>query len=193
MKRALFLSVLAATLLFSFFNFKTALALPVDVTGLCFSPNGGCTRLVVNRIDQASGSVWVMSYSFTSAPIAKALLRARGRGVDVQVVMDRDEEERQSYEVRMLIERGVPVYVDREAGIFHDKVMILDGNTVITGSMNWTKAGEHYNADNLIVLRSQKLAAYYLKNFQLHKAASPRVQSVPERQPGHSKWFLKKW
>jgi phosphatidylserine/phosphatidylglycerophosphate/cardiolipin synthase-like enzyme len=185
-KRILFLFLLVPGILL----FKTAFALPVDVTGLCFSPNGGCTRLVVNRIDHASDSLSVMAYSFTSAPISKALVRARDRGVDVQVVIDREEADRQTYEVRMLIEQGVPVYADTEAGIFHDKVMVIDGNTVITGSMNWTKAGEHPNAENLIVLKSRQLAAYYLKNFRLHEAGSTRVKKVSAKRP---EWSFKKW
>ncbi len=170
----LFLFALAPAVLLLFF--KTAFALEVDVTGLCFSPDGGCTRLVVNRIDHASRSIKVMAYGFTSAPISRALVRAKHRGLDVQVVIDHDEADRGSYELRMLLERGVPVYSDKEAGIFHDKVMIIDGNTVITGSMNWTKAGEHFNAENLLVLKSRELASYYLKNFRQHESGSTRVQ-----------------
>ncbi|MDA8091687.1 MAG: phospholipase D family protein [Nitrospiraceae bacterium] len=184
-------------LIFVFFFFgKTfalpapAFALPVNVTGLCFSPDGGCTRLVVDRIDHAGKNIKVMSYSFTSAPISKALVRAKKRGVDVQVVIDSEEARRMPYEVRMLVERGVPVYTDTETGIFHDKVMIIDGDTVITGSMNWTKAGEHANAENLIVLKSRELAGYYLKNFQFHEAKSVSFKGAPVRSSG---WNFKKW
>ena len=190
MKKRTALFILMSISALFFFKTETTFAITVDVTGLCFSPNGGCTRLVVSRINQAARSIKVMSYSFTSAPISKALVRARNRGVDVQIVMDRDEAERQSYEVRALLEGGVPLYADTEAGIFHDKVMIIDGNTVITGSMNWTKAGEHLNAENLIVLKSKGLAAYYIKNFQLHEANSARLKEQPSRS---KEWFFKKW
>ncbi len=190
MRRALFplflFALATAALLLSI---KTSPALEADVTGLCFSPNGGCTRLVVNRIDNASRSIKVMAYAFTSAPISTALIRAKNRGVNVQVVIDHDEAERGSYGLRMLLEQGIPVYSDTEAGIFHDKVMIIDGGTVITGSMNWTKSGEHFNAENLIVLKSGKLAAYYLKNFRQHESSSTRVQlKAHARRSWFSRW-----
>ena len=38
-----------------------------------FSPNGGCTEAIVNEISHAKSEIYVQAYSFTSAPIAKAL------------------------------------------------------------------------------------------------------------------------
>ena len=54
---------------------------PVEVY---FSPQGGCTGAVVEEINAAQTSILVQAYSFTSAPIAKALVDAHKRGVDVQ-------------------------------------------------------------------------------------------------------------
>jgi phosphatidylserine/phosphatidylglycerophosphate/cardiolipin synthase-like enzyme len=59
--------------------------LPVTV---CFTPGGNCTALIVQALNTAKQSVLVQAYSFTSAPIAKALLDAHTRGVQVQVILD---------------------------------------------------------------------------------------------------------
>ena len=54
-----------------------------------FSPHGGCTEAIVNALSHAKTEVLVQAYSFTSAPIAKALVEAHKRGVHVEVVLDK--------------------------------------------------------------------------------------------------------
>lgn len=52
-----------------------------------FSPHGGCTEAVVAALGSAKSTVLVQAYSFTSAPIAKALVEAHRRGVKAEVVL----------------------------------------------------------------------------------------------------------
>ena len=56
-----------------------------------FSPKGGCTEAVVAALDKAKSTVPVQAYSFTSAPIAKALVEAHRWGVKVQAVLDKSQ------------------------------------------------------------------------------------------------------
>ena len=56
-------------------------------TAVYFSPDGGCTAAVVEALGKARKTVLVQAYSFTSAPIAKALVDARRRGVKVLVIL----------------------------------------------------------------------------------------------------------
>jgi len=55
------------------------------------SPHGGCTEAVVKELNATKESVLVQAYSFTSAPIAKALVDAHRRGVKVQVLLDKSQ------------------------------------------------------------------------------------------------------
>src|SRR5262245_894195 len=57
-----------------------------------FSPKGGVTETVVNEIGEAKSQILVQAYSFTSAPIAKALLDAAKRGVKIHAVLDQSNE-----------------------------------------------------------------------------------------------------
>ena len=57
--------------------------------GVYFSPHGGATQAVVNALNAAKTMVLVQAYSFTSAPIAKALTDAHKRGVRVDVILDK--------------------------------------------------------------------------------------------------------
>jgi len=69
-----------------------ALALDVDIghapVEVYFSPNNGATDAIVREIDRARSEILVQAYSFTSAPIAKALLKAHRRGVKVRAILD---------------------------------------------------------------------------------------------------------
>jgi phosphatidylserine/phosphatidylglycerophosphate/cardiolipin synthase-like enzyme len=63
---------------------------------------------------------------------------------------------------------GIPVKIDAKHAIAHNKVVIIDGETVITGSFNFTKLAEESKAENLLVIRDRKLAERYIKNWQEH-------------------------
>jgi hypothetical protein len=63
---------------------------------------------------------------------------------------------------------GIPVRIDDRHAIAHNKVMVVDGVTVITGSFNFTKNAEENNAENLLVIRSPDLAAKYAANWKVH-------------------------
>lgn len=142
---------------------------PIEVH---FSPNGGCTDAVVKELDAAKTSVLVQAYSFTSAPIAKALLAAHKRGIKVEVILDKSQKSAKYSEADFLVNVGIPTKIDAKHAIAHNKIMVIDGETVITGSFNFTKAAEENNAENLLVIRSSELAAKYTANWQVHAAHS---------------------
>lgn len=144
----------------------------IQATGtldVAFSPRGGATELVVKTIDQAQKSILVQAYSFTSAPIAKALVAAKGRGVDVRVILDKSQKTERYSSATYLTNSGVPTWIDRQHAIAHNKVMVIDGTTVITGSFNFSKAAEFENAENVIEHHGdQKLASIYTQNWIAH-------------------------
>jgi phosphatidylserine/phosphatidylglycerophosphate/cardiolipin synthase-like enzyme len=77
-----------------------------------FSPKGGCTEAVVKELSAAKTSVLVQAYSFTSAPVAKALLAAHKRGVKVEVVLDKSQRTEKYSEADFLVNVGIPVRID---------------------------------------------------------------------------------
>jgi phosphatidylserine/phosphatidylglycerophosphate/cardiolipin synthase-like enzyme len=137
-----------------------------------FSPRGGCTETIVRELDHAKTSVLVQAYSFTSAPIAKALLDAHKRRVRVQVLLDKSQRTEKYSSATFLFNQGIPVKIDAAHAIAHNKVMVIDGETVITGSFNFTKAAEEKNAENLFVIRDRRLAELYTRNWQEHERHS---------------------
>ena len=152
-----------------------------------FSPHGEATAAVVNALEHATNTVLVQAYSFTSAPIARALVDAHRRGVKVQTILDKSQRTEKYSEADFLANAGIPTRIDAQHAIAHNKVMVLDDYVVLTGSFNFTKAAEENNAENLLVINDPVLAKQYSANWQTHQRHSEpydrdyRTDSRPTR------------
>lgn len=156
-------------------------SIPIQTAQVYFSPQGGCTDAIVAEISAAQASVRVQAYSFTSPPIAKALVAAKNRGVDVKVILDSSQESERYSSADFLTNSGISVQVDSIHAIAHNKVIVIDGRTVITGSFNFTSSAETKNAENLLVLRSAELSQLYLTNWADHASHSKAYVSKSQR------------
>ncbi len=137
-----------------------------------FSPPGGCTEAIIKELDRSKTSVLVQAYSFTSAPIAKALLNAHKRRVEVEVILDKSQRREKYSSADFMANSGIPTKIDADHAIAHNKVIVIDGEVVITGSFNFTRAAEEKNAENLLVIRDKALAAKYIENWKVHAGHS---------------------
>jgi phosphatidylserine/phosphatidylglycerophosphate/cardiolipin synthase-like enzyme len=159
--------------------FLLAVSLRTAEIQVFFSPKGGCAAAVVNNLNRATNSVLVQAYSFTSAPIAQALVDAHKRGVTVEVILDKSNRTA-NYSAADFIQRaGIPTFIDARHAIAHNKIMVIDGQTVLTGSFNFTQAAEEDNAENLLVIQDPALAAQYTANWQAHWRHSEAYQGRP--------------
>jgi len=144
---------------------------------LYFSPNGGGTEAIISEIRNARSEVLVQAYSFTSAPIAKALLDARKRGLKITVILDKSQRTARYSSADFLRNSGILTYIDGKHAIAHNKIMIIDRECVITGSFNFTKAAEEKNAENILVIRGDPgLTSKYIGNFDWHLRHSEAYQ-----------------
>lgn len=136
-----------------------------------FSPGTDATTAAAEAISAAHQEVLIQAYSFTNTRIAKAAADARRRGVHVVAVLDRSQETEAYSCATYLARAGVETYIDSQHPIAHNKVAVIDGTTVVTGSMNFSRASES-NAENLLILEAPELAAAYKRNFLLHQSHS---------------------
>jgi phosphatidylserine/phosphatidylglycerophosphate/cardiolipin synthase-like enzyme len=138
-----------------------------------FSPNGGATEAVIRELNAAQTQVLVQAYSFTSAPIAKALVEAHKRGVKVLAVLDKANETDKYSAAAFLTNAGIQTLIDDQHAIAHNKVMVIDSTTILTGSFNFTKAAEEKNAENLLVIKeAPELVKAYEQNIMAHAGHS---------------------
>jgi len=154
----------------------TAFAGPIQSTGtteVFFSPRGGATGAIVSEISKAKTEVLIQAYGFTSKPIAKAILDAKRRGVKVEAMLDISNVTAKYSAATFLHNAGIPVLIDKKHAIAHNKVMIIDRSTLVTGSFNFTGAAEDKNAENLLIFKGNAaLVGKYLGNYEEHKQHS---------------------
>jgi phosphatidylserine/phosphatidylglycerophosphate/cardiolipin synthase-like enzyme len=153
----------------------------VSATGTieyAFTPGDDAAAVIIRAIDEARAQVLVQAFSFTHRDIADALIRAKRRGLDVQVIADRDQIELlENSAVPGLAVAGVPVFTDSEHGAAHNKVMVIDTDAgvpvLILGSFNFTFAAQFRNAENVLALRgNNELNRAYRADWKRHRIHS---------------------
>jgi phosphatidylserine/phosphatidylglycerophosphate/cardiolipin synthase-like enzyme len=153
----------------------------------CFSPPlpDGCdpSRAIEGAIGAARASILVQAYEITPGPLVRALIEAHRRGVAVRAIVDYKQLTDRRYNqdaiaVGQLAASGIPVMVDHPSGLMHDKLMIIDGQTVLTGSFNYTYSAEHRNVENLLVIHDPALAAQYEAHWQSRANASRPLRTT---------------
>jgi phosphatidylserine/phosphatidylglycerophosphate/cardiolipin synthase-like enzyme len=148
-------------------------ALPHPLVGVAdyriataFAPDGDVTGQIVSTLRRARHSIEFLSYTFTSEPIADALVATRKRGVRVRGVVEQRNVRVAGSAVPKLKRVGVDVREDGNCGLMHDKVVVVDGRTVITGSFNWTRQAQAANDENVVLVDNGWLAQRYAGEFE---------------------------
>jgi len=126
---------------------------------------------LIDKINAAQKSIHIASFEFDLTPVAEALIAAKERGVDVRWVTDDEhgleaDEEPGHGQFEMLQEAGIEVRDDARSALMHNKFWIFDGEWVWTGSTNITVNGIFKQNNNVIAIRSTKLAEIYEREFQ---------------------------
>jgi len=125
---------------------------------------GGPDQFLVEALDQARTAIDAALYDLNLWSVRNALIRAHDRGVSVRMVVEGDSRDRR--EVQELIEAGIPVIFDQTDSLMHNKFFVIDGSEVWTGSMNMTVNGAYRHLNNLIQVRSVRLAENYSMEFE---------------------------
>ena len=147
-----------------------------DGVSVYFSPGTDCGQVIIDKIRQSQRHVYVQAYSFTSDRIAKVLNEVHKRGVDVKVILDDDKADKKS-ELDFLSRKGIETYLDSKHEKAHSKVILIDAQTIITGSFNFSDKDEEKKADNVVVMEGKsKLVEAYEANFKAHLAHSKKPE-----------------
>jgi phosphatidylserine/phosphatidylglycerophosphate/cardiolipin synthase-like enzyme len=148
-----------------------------------FSPNQGATAAIIKALAEAHKLILVSAYSFTSKEIAQALLDAKNRGVEIKLILDKSQVSQRYSSSTFFANLGFDLRIDIKHAIFHNKVMIIDDKTIVTGSFNFTKAAEAKNAENVLIIRNNpQLAAIYTQNWWFHWNQSKPIQEFKKKK-----------
>jgi hypothetical protein len=144
-----------------------------------FSPKGGAAEAVAKRILAASDSVLVMAYAISEPSLTRSLIAASERGVACRLIVDRHEQNAAGTTARKIKKAGVPTTVDRACKLMHNKFAVIDGKFVITGSMNWSEAGDSLNAENTLIIEDEAIAKIFTDEFNRRLKSSSTFQLNP--------------
>ena len=138
-----------------------------------FPPADNPYQRIIEIIDKAQDSILLQAYQLTHVTVTEALLRAHKRGVKIILLVDKKQARR--FEAPKLFEQGIDVWVDYIPHIAHNKIMIIDGKTVVGGSFNYSKNALK-NAENCIFFENEpQLALEYTRNFYARLSVSKKL------------------
>lgn len=130
-----------------------------------FCPDDRCAARIKKELAAAEESIHFMAFSFTHPSIANILLLKHTDGLLVRGVMEaRGMDERSQFS--RLQYQEIDVLPDGNKNTLHHKVFIIDGKTVITGSMNPTRNGDERNDENILIIRDEAIARRFLEEFE---------------------------
>ena len=115
-----------------------------------FSTKRGAAEEIIKQIDNAESYIDIAMYSFTYEPIAEAIIRAKNRGVKIRILMDKGQSQSKYSKYQFFLDNDIAIIQDRHAGIMHNKIAVIDGKVLFTGSYNWSKSAEERNEENLL-------------------------------------------
>jgi len=130
-----------------------------------FSPGDDCPRAIGRLLAGASKTADICVFTITDDRLSDAILDAHRRGVAVRIIADDAKAEDLGSDVERFERSGIPTRVDRSPFHMHHKFAILDGQTLLTGSYNWTRGAARDNEENLIVTTDPRFLAPFGETF----------------------------
>ncbi|HUW60306.1 MAG TPA: phospholipase D-like domain-containing protein [Candidatus Bathyarchaeia archaeon] len=131
-----------------------------------FAPEDDVYQEIEAEIEAARASIDFMAFSFTLRDLAKAMVRRQDDGVRVRGIFDTQQAASRYSQDEYLAEKGATIYLDRNPHVMHHKVIVVDGQTVVTGSYNFSKSAEEKNDENVIIIHSADIAKEYVREFE---------------------------
>lgn len=148
----------------------TSAAPSIDVGFSSGKDDNSAKKMVLQLINGAHKSIEMMAYEFKAPDIVAALGIAAERGVKVSVVIDQRANKDNKLALIAItdaISHGVAIHVDSHYHIQHDKVMIIDGSILETGSFNYTPTAEKSNSENIIIIKNiPRVIKLYQEHFE---------------------------
>ncbi|MCM8535373.1 MAG: phospholipase D-like domain-containing protein [Lentisphaeraceae bacterium] len=146
-----------------------------------------CEDIVIDEIAKAKKRIRVAIFTFTRFSIAKAMIKAKARKVDIQIIVDKKQAESEyGQKILNLLRKHnieITLFPTAERVHMHHKFLIVDSRSVITGSYNFTTAASKHNSENIISFNDANIAQHYVKEWNklklkaLHSKKEKRSQN----------------
>ncbi len=152
-----------------FFLSKGVLSCNIDLKPkvfVFFSPHDKIEKFLVNIISNAKNEILIASYNLTSKKILNAVINSHLRGIKIKVLLDGKNNWKKKYILNTFLKYNVPVRLNYSYNIMHNKFLIIDNDSLETGSYNYTFSAHKLNSENIIYLKYvPKIVSKYKKEF----------------------------
>lgn len=154
----------------------------VNVNGISirtyFSPGGGTMSAILEEVKKAKKSVRFMAFSMTDKNLAEILIQKKQAGLKVEGIFDNCLIPQ--YSIYWTLKKaGILSLRDGNQALMHHKTMIIDDETVITGSFNFSKSAEEANNENTLIIRHQAIAKQYNAEYNRVRYAAFNNKNLP--------------
>ncbi len=118
----------------------------------CFSPSYCCQDNIVELLQGSQQSVQIAIYAISNKKIAREIINAHRRGVEVNIVADNLQSRGLRSLIGYLKNNNIPLVINNNPRkIEHNKFAIFDSKIMITGSYNWTNNATKNNSENCLI------------------------------------------
>ena len=131
-----------------------------------FSPGSACRQRIAGLISGARERVDICVYTITDDRVARAVEDAHGRGRAVRIITDDEKSSDSGSDISRFRGAGIPVAFDDSAYQMHHKFAVIDGEILVTGSYNWTRAAAEQNQENIVVTDDARLVRSFAAEFE---------------------------
>lgn len=131
-----------------------------------FSPDDRFAYRMVDLLDGVQNSARFMAYSFTADDYSEILIEKKAAGGTVEGIMESRNTKANGSDHAAMVEGGINMLPDKEKGLMHHKVFILDDETVVIGSYNFTAAAEKKNDENILIFKDPAIADIFNMEFE---------------------------
>jgi len=146
-----------------------------------FTPDDDMRAILLDLIVCEKKAIRIAAFLVTDHVVAKALVDARARGVDVQIVTDQLCCKGKYGKAKVLHNGGIDVLVYRGkkrgamSDLMHNKFIVFKENIlgrsiVWTGSFNFTNSARLRNQENVLLIDKQSVVDRYLQQFDVLKS-----------------------
>ncbi len=121
---------------------------------------------IINYISNAKKELLLAAYNLTSKNIINSLIEAYKKGVKIKILLDGKNFKKNHIFLNKMFYYNIPIKLNYNYNIMHNKFLVIDNSSVETGSYNYTFSANNLNAENIIYLNCvPKIAVKYKKEF----------------------------
>ena len=130
-----------------------------------FSPGEDVLDAIQTQLNAATKSLDICVFTISDDRLSDTIKAAYRRRIKVRVITDNDKMNDAGSDILKLEQAGIDIRMDRTRHHMHHKFAVIDGDTLLTGSYNWTRSAARSNQENLLITEDPSAVKAYRREF----------------------------